>query len=214
MKNRYYFQMMKSQTNRKHSRHPAFSQDLWTRKTIFESDEHRSTSITHGTTIMPLQNSIIQLFQPLALASIVAFLSMATFVQPTLANPELSHEPIVVTLKDFQVHPSTTQANSGWLTFKAVNDGNNIHELVILQTDMNPAKLPRKEAKNLEGIATEYLVNEEDARIKIIDEIKEFPSGTSQEKKIHLKPGQYVLFCNIPGHYDKGMYSSLLILPE
>lgn len=28
-----------------------------------------------------------------------------------------------------------------------------------------------------------------------------------------LTPGHYVLFCNIPAHYDKGMFTSLHIVP-
>ncbi len=134
-------------------------------------------------------NSIIQLFQPLTLASFVACLGIAAFHQPALANPGLSNEPIIVTLKDFQIHTSITQAKSGGLTFKAVNEGKNIHELVIIQTAMNPAELPRKEAENQEGIVTGYLVNEEDTRLETIDEIEEFPPGSSQEKKVLLKPG-------------------------
>jgi len=96
---------------------------------------------------------------------------------------------------------------------EAMNEGMSVHELVILKTDLNPTTLPRKEAKPRQGIVTEYLVNEDDARIKTIDEIEEFPAGTSQKKTVVLDPGHYVLFCNIPGHYDKGMYASLQIVP-
>ena len=87
-----------------------------------------------------------------------------------------------------------------------------MHELVILKTDLNPAELPRKEAKHHQELVQEYLVNEDDARVETIDEIEEFPVGTSQVKKVFLEPGHYVLFCNIPGHYDKGMYTSLHIV--
>ena len=80
-------------------------------------------------------NSIIQLFQPLTLASFVACLGIAAFHQPALANPGLSNEPIIVTLKDFQIHTSITQAKSGGLTFKAVNEGKNIHECLSLTVE-------------------------------------------------------------------------------
>jgi uncharacterized cupredoxin-like copper-binding protein len=135
------------------------------------------------------------------------------FNQFALAQTETSDEQITVVLKDFYVHPDTTHAKTGRLTLEAVNEGMSVHELVILKTDLNPAALPRKEAKPRQGIVTEYLVNEDDARIKTIDEIEEFPAGTSQQKTVALDPGHYVLFCNIPGHYDKGMYASLHITP-
>lgn len=136
------------------------------------------------------------------------------FNQSVLAQSELTEERLTVVLKDFSILPNATEAQAGKLTFVAVNEGMSTHELVILRTDLNPAALPRKEAKSQQGIATEYLVNEDDTRIQPIDEIEEFPAGTSQKKTVALEPGNYVLFCNIPGHYDKGMYASLHITPK
>jgi uncharacterized cupredoxin-like copper-binding protein len=135
------------------------------------------------------------------------------FNQFALAQAETGEERVTVILKDFSVRPDTTQAKAGRLTLEAVNEGMSLHELVILRTDLDPAELPRKEAKPNQAIGTEYLVNEDDARMNTIDEIEEFPAGTSQQKTVVLDPGHYVLFCNIPGHYDKGMYASLHITP-
>jgi uncharacterized cupredoxin-like copper-binding protein len=90
--------------------------------------------------------------------------------------------------------------------------GMSTHELVILQTDLNSAGLPRKETKDHYGIIIGHTVNEEDATVKKIDEIEEFPAGTRQAKKVFLMPGHYVLFCNISGHYDKGMYTSFHVI--
>jgi len=121
---------------------------------------------------------------------------------------------ITIILKDFSIDPHTNRAKAGRLTLEAVNEGRSLHELVILKTDLNPAALPRKEAKPLQGMGTQYLVDEDDPRIQTIDEIEEFPPGTSQSKTVILVPGHYVLFCNIPGHYDKGMFASLQVLPS
>ncbi len=134
------------------------------------------------------------------------------FTQIALAKTEAKESRIIVALQDFSVHPNATHAKAGELTFKAVNKGINIHELVILRTDLNPSALPRKEAKSHQGTAREYLVNEDDTRLETIDEIEEFPPGTNRRKTVQLEPGHYVLFCNIPGHYDKGMYASLRII--
>jgi uncharacterized cupredoxin-like copper-binding protein len=120
---------------------------------------------------------------------------------------------ITIILKDFSIDPHTNRAKAGRLTLEAVNEGRSLHELVILKTDLNPAALPRKEANPLQGMGTQYLVDEDDPRIQAIDEIEEFPSDTSQKKTVTLDPGHYVLFCNIPGHYDKGMHASLHIEP-
>lgn len=158
------------------------------------------------------KRSIIRLFRPLAFSLFFVSLAFAGFGQSALAQPQQTEEHLQVILKDFRVHPNATQAKAGWLTLTAVNEGMSTHELVILRTDLNPAELPRKEAKDPSGMVTGYLVNEEDTTIETIDEIEEFPAGTSQVKKVFLDPGHYVLFCNISRHYDKGMYTSLHIV--
>ena len=62
-------------------------------------------------------------------------------------------------------------------------------------------------------MGTKYLVNEDDTHVEAVDEIEEFPAGTNQAKKIVLTSGHYALFCNFPEHYDKGMFTSLRIVP-
>ncbi len=162
---------------------------------------------------MTPKKSIIH--QVLFLTFTLACLTWAISIldQPAVAQTEPTKEQVTVILKDFTVHPNTTKAKAGRLTFEAVNKGMSTHELVILRTDLRITDLPRKKAKSQSGVMTEYLVNEDGADIEIIDEIEEFPSGTSQKKTVSLDPGRYVLFCNIPGHYDKGMHTSLHIVP-
>jgi uncharacterized cupredoxin-like copper-binding protein len=161
---------------------------------------------------MTQAGSISKPLSPWMIALFLTFVLLA-FNQVAFSQAETREARITVVLKDFSINPNTSQVRAGRLTLEAVNEGMSTHELVILRTDLNPAELPRIEAKPHQGIPTEYLVNEDDARIQTIDEIEEFPTGTSQKKTVVLDPGHYVLFCNIPGHYDKGMYASLRIAP-
>ena len=156
---------------------------------------------------------MIQRFSLLLFSMFFFNLCFLVFDYSAFAARKPKEERLTVVLKDFSVQPNTTEAQPGTLTFEAVNEGMSTHELVILKTDLKPAALPRKEAKFHQGMK-EYLVNEDDARIKTIDEIEEFQAGTTQEKTVVLEPGHYVLFCNIPGHYDKGMYSPFHIMPK
>lgn len=153
--------------------------------------------------------------QPLSYVMVPFFLTLGYLVFNPLAFAQstATKAQLTIILKDFSIDPHTNRAKAGRLTLEAVNEGRNLHELVILKTDLNPAALPRKEAKPLQGMGTQYLVDEDDPRIQTIDEIEEFPSDTSQKKTVTLDPGHYVLFCNIPGHYDKGMHASLHIEP-
>jgi uncharacterized cupredoxin-like copper-binding protein len=167
---------------------------------------------TESIDAMPHKGLIIRQ-GPLLMFLLLCFtLFFPVFDPSAIAESETTEEGVTVVLKDFFVRPNTNQAKAGWLTLEAVNEGMSMHELVILKTDLNPAELPRKEVKDHQELVQEYLVNEDDARVETIDEIEEFPVGTSQVKKVFLEPGHYVLFCNIPGHYDKGMYTSLHIV--
>ncbi len=152
--------------------------------------------------------------QMLFLSSTLACLTLAfpTGDPPAVAQTEATKEQVTVILKDFSVHAATKQAKAGQLTFEAVNEGIRTHELVFLRTDLRITDLPRKKTKSQPGIMTEYLVDENGIHIEIVDEIEEFPSGTIRKKTVSLDPGRYVLFCNIPGHFDKGMHTLLHII--
>lgn len=142
------------------------------------------------------------------------YLSFPGYAQTTLDQLENTEKHVIIILEDFTVYLQKTQVKTGWINLTVVNAGMSTHELVILRTDLHPAELPRKEIKDHKEIITGHSVNEQDVAVKKIDEIEEFPAGTQQIKKIFLMPGHYVLFCNISGHYDKGMYSSFNVMDE
>jgi uncharacterized cupredoxin-like copper-binding protein len=133
------------------------------------------------------------------------------FAQQAISQPTQPETQIHVTLKDFSVHPNHTTTKSGWVTFQAVNSGTMAHELVILRTDLHPADLPRKAEKDKKGTVTGHIVNEEHAAVEPIGEIEEFPAKTFKEKKMFMDPGSYVVFCNVPEHYGKGMHASFIV---
>lgn len=160
---------------------------------------------------MPHRTMRIHLFVPFGFTLMSIGLAILGFGQQAFSHPALPETPMQVTLKDFSVHPNHTTVKAGWVTFQAVNAGTTTHELVILRTNLNPANLPQMEEKDTNGTVTGHIVNEEHAAVEPIEEIEEFPAGDRKEKKMLLNPGNYVLFCNIPEHYDKGMYASLVV---
>jgi len=151
---------------------------------------------------------------PLGVLLLCLIFVIFVFDEFSNAQSKESEQQITVVLKDFSVHPSSQKGKTGTLTLKAMNEGLSTHELVIIRTDLDPTALPRKKVSPHQGMGMEFMVNEDDSGMKTIDEIEEFPAGTSQTKTVVLDPGHYVLFCNIPGHYDKGMYASLHIVKQ
>ena len=110
---------------------------------------------------------------------------------------------IDVTLQEFAVIPAADAAPAGDVTFKITNDGpEDVHELVILKTDLGASGLPTDE---------DGAVDETGAGIEVIDEVEDLALGASEDLTVTLAAGKYVLLCNIfdetenEAHYKLGM---------
>jgi uncharacterized cupredoxin-like copper-binding protein len=109
---------------------------------------------------------------------------------------------IQATEADFTVSLSTSTAQAGNVTFDVMNQGPSIHEFVVLKTDLPADQLPMKDQLSVE---------EEGNGIQHIDEIPSIKPCSSKSLSVNLKPGSYVVLCNLPGHYAQGMYASLTV---
>ena len=50
-------------------------------------------------------------------------------------------------------------------------------------------------------------------RVHPLGEIADLAPGKTGKLTINLKAGNYVLFCNQPGHYKDGMFAKLIVVP-
>jgi uncharacterized cupredoxin-like copper-binding protein len=90
------------------------------------------------------------------------------------------------------------------VTIDAPNEGKVEHELVLFKTDMDPAKLPTEAGGAVDEEKLDKVAEE-------IGEIADVEPGDSKSGQFDLKPGTYVMFCNLPGHYANGMYGSVKV---
>jgi uncharacterized cupredoxin-like copper-binding protein len=141
-------------------------------------------------------------FTAFALASSALAACASPGSSPT-ASVAAEGNVVAVTLQEFAVLPSPSSASAGEITFQVTNDGpEDIHEFVILRTDLDPAELPTDE---------HGAVSEDGEGIEVIDEIEDIPVGETQEVTVTLEAGNYVLLCNIydeeedEAHYMMGM---------
>lgn len=111
---------------------------------------------------------------------------------------------VAVALQEWAVVPAQSSAPAGDVTFEVTNDGpEDIHEFVVVRTDLDPAELPVDE----NGVVDE----EGEGIIEVVDEIEDIPVGDSQDLTVSLEAGNYVLLCNIwsedeqEAHYQMGM---------
>lgn len=108
---------------------------------------------------------------------------------------------ITVVEKEYSVAPSVSSTKAGEVTFTAKNDGSMAHDLWIVKTDDAADKLPVKDAQ----------VDTKAAGIEVVGKTPTFEPGASEMLKVDLKPGKYVLFCNVAGHYQAGMYKEFTV---
>ena len=78
------------------------------------------------------------------------------------------------------------------------NDGKLEHEFVVIKTNLAPGKLPLKGDEAKEDVGP--------SPGEIPPSVK---PGKTKTLEVTLKPGKYVLICNLPGHYKAGQYTGL-----
>lgn len=116
---------------------------------------------------------------------------------------------VEVKLQEWSVIPAATSAAAGSVTFKVTNSGpDDVHEFVILKTDLGPDALPTD---------ANGAVNEAEPGMEVIDEIEDIPVGQAQDLTVSLAAGKYVLLCNIysetekEAHYKMGMRTGFTV---
>lgn len=111
---------------------------------------------------------------------------------------------LTITMGDYSFAPSAVTTGAGPVTITTPNGGQVEHELVLLKTDRSPTSLPVKGNE----------VDEEGLEAKGVEtpgEIEEVGPGQTKSGSFKLTPGSYVMICNLPGHFQKGMYGSLTV---
>ncbi len=96
---------------------------------------------------------------------------------------------------DWAVTADPAVVQAGDLTLSVENQGNLIHNLRVVRTDLPADQLPLD--------TTGFAVDEEN--LNVVLSVADLRGGDSEDSDVTLEAGGYVLLCNIPGHYDRGM---------
>src|SRR5690348_6122681 len=95
---------------------------------------------------------------------------------------------------------SAPSAKTGVVTFHVTNSSKDtIHEMIVMYRADPAQPLPY--------VAADSRVDEDKAGDK--GEVSELDPGASGSLSVFLKPGHYVLICNVPGHFAAGMWTPL-----
>lgn len=103
--------------------------------------------------------------------------------------------PVAVELSEWKVAPSPATASAGSVTFEVKNSGTQVHEFVVVKTDLKANALPVVDHKIDESTLTP------------VDEIEDVAAAATPTLSVDLDAGHYVLLCNIETHYEQGMHA-------
>jgi len=130
----------------------------------------------------------------LVLPAAVAAVAVAVGVPIALGSA--SGTTVRITEKEFKVSPSVKSVKAGSVTFKIKNAGLLSHTFVIVKTSLPAAKLPVKNNR---------------VTLKPIKDVGPFKPGKGGTLTLSLKPGKYVLYCNIKAHYGAGQHVAFTV---
>jgi uncharacterized cupredoxin-like copper-binding protein len=139
-----------------------------------------------------------------ALVVVPAVLALA--VPLTLArrhDPTPRGTPVNVLLNDFTLRRDVAVVPAGTVRFRILNEGPTTHELSVIRTDRAPDKLPLQR----DGLT----INEDAPGMHFVNEAEGIEIGDRRTLALRLAAGNYVLYCNMEGHYLGGMHAALTV---
>ena len=96
------------------------------------------------------------------------------------------------------VNSNPRSVRKGPVTFKVTNLASRmIHEIIVARVSSEDQKLPYDEA------AQQVVQN----ALQTFGSVNEIDPNKSASLTLELKPGKYLLYCNLPGHYMAGMWT-------
>ena len=102
------------------------------------------------------------------------------------------------------INASPRQVRPGNVTFKVTNLASKIvHEVIVARLPDGMDKLPYDE--------TAMMVKENS--LQAFGSVNEIDPSRQAALTLRLKPGKYLLYCNLPGHYMAGMWTVIDVAP-
>ena len=99
---------------------------------------------------------------------------------------------------------STAEVPAGKVTFELANVSTVMeHEFLIVKIDLEPAQFPM----DADGTGVD------EDKLAGVDEYGDVHKGESATWTTDVTPGNYLLFCNIEGHFGAGMWAKLTVTP-
>ena len=131
----------------------------------------------------------------------------ATDTAATATPPPSGTEPaatagadvVLVSIGEYTIEPAAASVAAGGVTFRVANEGALEHEFAVVRSDLAVDALPQA------GGAVD------ESQIEVVGRIEQWPGDESREVTLDLPAGNYLLICNVPGHYQLGMSAAFTV---
>ena len=144
----------------------------------------------------------------------LVLIAIGSLVSACSTSGGSSGTTVTATLKEWEIKLSSADIKAGDMTFNFTNNGDKEHEFLVRKTDLAPDALPLLTSGEDKG-----RVDEESSELTEVGTPSEIavipPSTTGLSLRFNLKPGHYVVFCNLHVedlfHYTKGMHAEFTV---
>jgi caa(3)-type oxidase subunit IV len=109
-------------------------------------------------------------------------------------------QTITASETSYSIAMSADSIPAGKVTFHVENKAANLpHQFTIVKTDLAPGNLPLANG------------TVDESNLDVVGKTDTIQAGSSSDLTVDLSAGKYVLFCNLPGHYQEGMYTGFTV---
>jgi len=133
------------------------------------------------------------------LSPLLPALAIAVACAAPVPEADITKGQIRADMREYSVGLTSAEVRAGTVTFIARNAGSTAHDLIVLKTDLAPDKI---------ALDTQTQKAKEDGKVGGVDQVA---PGKSQNLRVELPAGAYVVICNVPTHYQLGMRSALTV---
>lgn len=135
---------------------------------------------------------------------LLSFVASGLLLSLGCSDESSEDSTVEVTLTEWEVRPDVESVPEGDVTFRAENEGDENHELLVVKTDFDANELPSRDDGTADTGAD---------GVDIELETSEIEDGDSDTRVAGLEAGSYVLICNLRtdvdgedvSHYAEGM---------
>lgn len=130
-------------------------------------------------------------------------------------------ERLEVSFDEWSVETAGDPIEAGPVTVAVENRGAVDHELLILKTNLPAGELPQGISGPNPKLAGDLVLGRPHQHVSTNDSYAVLDRAPDRNTRDHIQPGEriaveveltpgdYALYCNLPGHYNRGQFTSL-----